>query len=1127
MLKLFCFGTLRLEVDAAPVTFTPKANALLLYLAVTQRAHSRDLLADLLWSEMNNQQARDNLRYLLPELRRPLRDYLMISTKDIAFNQQAPFWVDVAQVCGVLTSQPDAIATPALQAALDLYQGEFLAGFSVRNAPVFEAWVVQQREALHTLAVQGAYTLAERYWQQAAYQSGLAATQRLLQWEPWHEAGHRLQMQLLVATGQRTAALAHYERCRAILAEELGVAPEAATIALYEQIRTGTFDRLTSLFWQADKVTTNHPVTQSPALLHNLPSNLTSFFGREAEIEQISALLTDARYRLVTLVGEGGSGKTRLALAVAQRLLDSSAVVSVNSPKLVTASASLNGSKIPIPHFPDGVWFVTLGGQSTITNLADQLAVAMAQALSLALSGNQPLFTQLLAYVQNKALLLLFDNAEEFLPEVADLLVQLLQAGSLTKMLVTSRHSLNLQAEVAWPVAGLDLPPADDLPPSALLDYSSIALFAERASHRNAGFQVTAKNQAAIIAICRLVEGLPLAIELAAVLTQQYSCHELTAALQQDYTILATTFRDLPPRHRSIKAMLDHSWRLLTPTEATLLAACAVFPSGFDLAAAMTVTGTSLASLSRLIDQSLLHVRPETTENRRYSLHPLVRQYAAVQLQQQPTSAHQVHSQHCAYYLALLVRQGEVLGHEVTALQTLQRELGNLRAAWAWAIAQSHFAWLQQSSRPLAQFYEMAGFYLEADAAFQQVVDLITRSAAKTAPLSPEQARLLATVQAEQAYFCMRLGQVDKAEALAQAALPVGSACHDAVIEAQSYLVLAQIRNQRQDRAGAHVAAEAAATVARDAVLPALEAQARQRRGVAYFAEDASTAGFSQLQQALTLAQAQGNRYLTANIHGTLGGGYYFVGNFADAYHYLQQAWQGSQAMHLPGTGVVALSWLSSLYIQVGRYELAAETAEQAQKVARQIGRQGIEVDACALLALAKYHQGELATADRYCQSAIALVNAYNLARSASLAYLVQGHLLCAQRQWQAAMLAYTQTRQSYVGRVQPLWHLRAQAGLAYCWFRAGNLAQAIAQIEELLPTLTEGKRGGEMNIYESLLISYEILTATADPRAAELLQWGYGLLQAQAAHFDDDALRHAFLTQVATNRKLVTLLPG
>ena len=279
MLKLFCLGTLRLEVDAAPIPLTPKANALFLYLAVTQHAHSRDLLADLLWSETNNQQARANLRYLLPEVRQPLGEYLVITPQTIAFQRQAPYWLDVEQLRTTLMAHPETITTPALQAALDLYRGEFLAGFTARNTPVFEAWVTRQREDLHRLVVQGSYTLAERYWQQAAYQPGLAVTQRLLQWEPWHEAGHRLQIQLLAASSQRAAALAQYELCRTILAAELGVEPEAATIALVEQIRGGLYDKVTSDKVTSDKVTSDkvtnasitlsppHPVTPSPCHL--------------------------------------------------------------------------------------------------------------------------------------------------------------------------------------------------------------------------------------------------------------------------------------------------------------------------------------------------------------------------------------------------------------------------------------------------------------------------------------------------------------------------------------------------------------------------------------------------------------------------------------------------------------------------------------------------------------------------------------------------------------------------------------------------------------------------------------------------------------------------------------------
>jgi predicted ATPase/DNA-binding SARP family transcriptional activator len=1129
MLKLFCLGTLRLEVDATPITLTPKANALFLYLAVTQRVHNRDLLADLLWSETNNQQARDNLRYLLPELRRPLGDYLVITPRDIAFQQQAPHWVDVVQLREALTSQPDAIATPTLQAALALYQGEFLAGFHVRKVPVFEAWVVQQREALHTLTVQGGYTLAERYWQQADYQPGLTATQRLFQWEPWHEAGHRLQMQLLAATGQRAAALAHYDRCRAILTEELGIEPEAATTALYEQIRNGPTDKVASLSWQDDKVATNQPVTQSPDHLvtqsssppHNLPGYLTPFFGREAEIEQIVALLVGTRYHLITLVGEGGSGKTRLAVAVGQRIfdfgfsiLDSEQAVPINNPK----------SKIENPKFPDGVWFVPLSAVTITDNLADHLAVAVAQAIGLACSGEQPLFAQLLTYLHKKALVLLFDNVEHLLPDVAALLAQLLQASPLTKALVTSRHILNLQTEVVWRVTGVDLPPADDLPPSALLRSGSIALFTERASRRSPVFPVTAEDWAAIVAICRLVEGLPLAIELAAALTKQYSCCELAAALQQDYTILVTTFRDLPPRHRSIKAMLDHSWRLLTPTEAAILAASSVFPGSFDLSAATAVTGAGLTNLTTLVEQSLLQVVQQADGKRLYALHSLVRQYAAKQLQSQPAVAAHVQAQHGVYYLMLLVRQSDMLGCKPETLQKLQMELDNLRVAWAWAIAQGQFDLLRQSSTPLAQFDEMIGFYAEGKAAFGQVVSRLESMSVQSVPLTTEQIRLLARSQVEQAHFCARLTQVDQAEALVQAALPVGILHHDRWIETRSYLCLILIRSQQGDFAGVRTLAERAVASAKQAALPDLETAALHDLGMGFIAHGEIARGLMQLQSALTLAKRLGNLYLEAGISCNLGGGYYFAGSFAEARHHLQQVLHIHQAMNLPGIATDALLWLSELHIQLGCYDLAVNYAQKAQKVAQQIGRADAESDACAFLALTAYQQGKLAMANDYCQCSIQLAEAHNLALGQALASLVQGHLLSTQGQWLLATAVYTQAQQAYANLGQPLQAARAKAGLAQSWLGIGNLMQAVAQIEELLPMLEKCKHTSGVGLYETFLIGCEILIAAADPRTEALLHHGHCLLQEQAARLDDEALRRSFLEQVAANRKLVAL---
>ena len=224
MIKLFCLGAPQIHQlpAATPVHLTPKAMALFVYLAVTRRSHSRDLLANLLWSEMNNAQARTNLRYLLPELRAQLADYLLISPRNISFNPQQPYWLDVEQLQATFTAPAERANVEELQTALDLYHGEFLAGFSVRNAPVFEEWLVYERERIHAQVVQGCYDLAARYWAQAEYANALTTTRRLLNWEPWHEAGHRLQMQLLAATGRRAAALAQYALCHQILADELG-----------------------------------------------------------------------------------------------------------------------------------------------------------------------------------------------------------------------------------------------------------------------------------------------------------------------------------------------------------------------------------------------------------------------------------------------------------------------------------------------------------------------------------------------------------------------------------------------------------------------------------------------------------------------------------------------------------------------------------------------------------------------------------------------------------------------------------------------------------------------------------------------------------------------------------------
>lgn len=1122
MLRLTFLGTseITLNQQSLSTQITGKGLALFVYLAATHHAHTRDKLSNLLWSELSNQQARNNLRYLLSDIRQVVGDYLYITPQHIGFNREHAYWFDAETLQTSLATQ-STTNLQARQTALALYQGEFLAGFHARNAPIFEEWVIQKRQELHILAIQGFYTLAESCYQTQNWQAGLDATQRLLQLEPWHETGHRLRMQLLAATGQRSAALVQYDQCGTILADELGVEPEAATKDLYEQIRNGKFTEKKQRNQQIRRpaVVEHALAPQRPMLStlpHNLPSNLTPFLGRDAEVTQIHTLLADTRYRLITLVGEGGSGKTRLALAIAQKILDTVREWDTVPDKPKTQSQH--------PKFPDGVWFVGLGTLTTTGNLVDQLVVAIAQAIGLSFGGDQPLLAQLLAYLHHKRLLLLLDNAEHLLPEVADFLILLLQAGPALTAIVTSRHLLGLQAEFVWRMTGLEVPPNAELTPTALLNYSSIALFVERAKRLQHNFRLTAENQAAIVAICRLVDGLPLAIELAAALIKRYSSAALYQALQHDYKILATTVRDLPARHRSIKAMLDYSWRLLTPAEATRLAACAAFPGSFDLAAITAVAGAIWESITTLVDQSLLNEVQAANGQRRYVLHPLVHRYATEQLQAQPALVHHVHTAHCTYYLDFLMRHSAMLGRDPAALPLIQMEIDHLRAAWAWAIAQSHFELLRQCSKCLAQFYKVAGFYEEAEAAFRQAAESLARIAADTNPLPTAQVRLLAMLQVEQAHFCARLAQVERAETLAHTALQVGIMLNDGPLRAQSYLCLGISRTRRGDYAGARTASATAVVEAQAAAQPDLEAWAAQNLGIIELADGQLSQGLTELRQALTIAEMLEDRHLEALIRGSLGSGYYIAGNFAHAHRNLQEAWQTSQMMKLPRVSIVARSWLSSLYIQIGHYDLATQHALEAQQGARQLGRHSVELESCALFALAKYHQNDLTTAARYCQDALQLAEKHKLRRYTALAYLVQGHLYSKQAEWQAAAVAYSQAKQAYVNHTQPLWPLRAQAGQAQCQLMTGNLTHALAAVEELWPLLAERGQGGGMNVYETILISYEILNAAADPRAAILLQQGYDMLQQQAAHFDDPALRRAFLEQVAANRQLAAL---
>lgn len=428
-LRLRLLGTPQVWVGDQPLTglTTAKAQALLFYVAVTAGTpHPRDIIATLLWGEMAETQAKQNLRTVLPELRRLVGAHLHIDRQTVAFDRSSSYWLDVEMFRHSLRSGQSPVALATRQAAVDLYQGDFLSGFYVNNAPAFEAWLVAQHEQLHLLMVEALAGLVNEYAQQTAYTAALAANRRLLALEPWSEPAHRQQMLLLAQTGERTAALAQYETCRRLLAAEFGVEPLAETTALYAQIRAGAIARQSekeagsgaeqpsanrisqpSLDRDSLAADTGQPVPRRSAVKasdngalphdqplvvtgHTLPQR-TRFYGRQQELAQLQKWIVEDGCRLVGIFGIGGQGKTALA-ATFVRVLQEAAT----SFRHIIWHSLLNAP--PLSEVLQA-WFYLLSNQ-TVTNVPASLD----QQLS-----------QLLDYLRRQRCLLILDNLESIL----------------------------------------------------------------------------------------------------------------------------------------------------------------------------------------------------------------------------------------------------------------------------------------------------------------------------------------------------------------------------------------------------------------------------------------------------------------------------------------------------------------------------------------------------------------------------------------------------------------------------------------------------------------------------------------------------------------------------------------
>jgi len=597
-LAIHVLGSFQVHLNQENVTLafrTKKERALLAHLAVeANRPHRREALAELLWPERPEGYARTNLRQALLGLRRAIgQETLTITDEFIQFNSGPSFWLD-AQVFNALVQS--TLAHPhrslegchecaqKLQEAIALYRGDFLEDMLVPQGQSFQEWVVFHREQhfRHLLACYRG--LSDYYQNEGDYELAYKYAWQYVNLAPLEEAAHRQLMNLLTISGRRSAALEQYHACRLLLAKELGVEPSPETTALYEKIKTG-------VLLDFDPSILNLQLT-------NLPVQLTSFFGREPEIERLEHCLANPVCRLISLVGMPGVGKTRLALQVAGNNL---------------------------PKFSDGVWYVSLGTVNTVSALAGRVAQAI--GVPYVEDGNAK--TQLLHILRPLKTLLVLDQFEHLLNQT-ELLVELLQQAPGLKLIVTSRVRLNYQSACLFDIQGLSYPGFEQL--THAVEYPAVQMFLARAQQSQSSLILNDESMANIIQICQLVDGLPLAIEMAAASLRGVSLEYLAQELQSGLDILTTSLRDLPEQHRNLRAAFDPLWELLSAREKQTCEKLSVFQGGFTLEAAQAVAEANQAQLSALVDKSMLSVRSPG----KFALHPLLRHYAAEKLAGNP-----------------------------------------------------------------------------------------------------------------------------------------------------------------------------------------------------------------------------------------------------------------------------------------------------------------------------------------------------------------------------------------------------------------------------------------------------------------------------------------------------------
>jgi len=674
------------------------------------------------------------------------------------------------------------------------------------------------------------------------------------------------------------------------------------------------------------------PINTLSVHMHNLPVQITPFVGRKDDITAMRKMLTD-QSRILTIIGLGGMGKTRLALQVAADMVNA---------------------------FKHGVYFVPLA--PLLSASIQILVIAIADALHVTFYGKEDPKQQLLDYLREKEILLVMDNFEHLIEE-AVVLSAIIDKCPRVKILVTSWQRLQIKGEWIHELKGMNIQSEHtDIQGSA-----AVELFVQSAQRINPDFILDESNKGAVINICRLVDGLPLAIELAASWVRSLSCYEILKEIGKSLDFLGTHTENIPERHRSLRAVFDYSWELLSTRAKRMFAGLSIFNGSFVREAAQEIAKVSLSDLSAFVDKTLLR----RNANGRYEILPLLRHYAAEKFKKDLQEKEQMQAAFCKFYAKMFSQRfgpGQIES-EGGLIDTMRPEIGNIRAAWLWAVEASMWDEIGRLLKNLFTYYERRSYYQEGKTLFELAIMKLD-----AIPGSDERGMLLIQLKGRLGAYEQLLGNYDRSEELLRQCLAMSEKfpLHEDAVYAQVQLGHLLYRQGKFDEAIKN--AEILLKHEHEIKNRSLVSSIKNTLGNVYFRQDENEKALNYYKDCESISISNDDLYKLTNALNSIGNVYLRTERYDEAQEYYQRSLKLAKQINNKKMMGIILNNLGNRARNQGKFDEAYRYIEESLVVKRDVGEPVSIGFTISVLGFTAYDQKEFERGLRYFHKALELL---------------------------------------------------------------------------------------------------------------------------------------------------------